>query len=133
MASNEVAEAIGQILKDFDSTYLYPAMTKACALVANQAKQNAPDRHGYLIRSIDFDVEQNGQRGVIFSNAEYAPYVELGTGIYASQGDGRDTPWRYKDQDGWHTTSGMAAQPFLQPAIQQNTSRIKQCFEGLFK
>ena len=59
---------------------------------------------------------------------EYAPYVELGTGIFAQNGDGRqDVPWRYQDAEGnWHTTSGQRPQPFLQPALRDNEDAVRR-------
>lgn len=35
----------------------------------------------------------------VYTNSEYAPYIEYGTGIYASAGNGRQTPW------GWPATA----------------------------
>lgn len=93
--------------------------------------EKVPVDTGELKRSIQVDVEQDGSEGVIFSNAEYAPYVELGTGLYSSKGTGRKTPWRYEGSHGWKTTSGNEPQPFLEPAAVDNTDKILQCFEGL--
>ena len=82
------------------------------------------------------DVSVDGDEGVIYASAEYAPYVECGTGIYATKGGGRTTPWVYpyagKGGTQFATTRGQKAQPFLEPALQQNTTKIKNCFEGLF-
>ena len=58
------------------------------------------------------------------STAEYAIYVEYGTGIYAAGGGKRHgEPWTYfNENDGkWHTTYGMPARPFM-----YNTLRIIQ-------
>jgi hypothetical protein len=73
-------------------------MVKACGIVRNDAVEMAPHKTGELRRSIDFDVERDGTEGVIFSNLRYAPYVEVGTGVYAKKG-GRDTPWAYPYYD----------------------------------
>lgn len=135
MADNEVSANLAKLSRNLGPQYLYPAMTKACAVVRNEAINKAPQKTGNLKRSIDFKVERDGTEGVIFSNARYAPYVEVGTGMYAKKG-GRDTPWVFPYYDKGKTqfarTSGIKAQPFLEPAIQENNSRIKQCFEGLF-
>lgn len=65
----------------------------------------------------------------IGTNVEYAPYVELGTGIYATKG-GRKTPWVYKDEKGeWHRTVGMKPRPFLKPAMEDNVSEYKAIIE----
>ena len=48
--------------------------------------------------------------------AEYAPYVEYGTGIYAKDGNGRKTPWTYKDErtGEWIRTRGGRPHPFME-------------------
>ena len=70
--------------------------------------------------------------GVVGSTIEYAPYVEVGTGIYSTQGGGRQGGWRYVDASGeGHFTMGSRPQPFLKPAMDTNLSAIMRCFEGL--
>lgn len=108
------------------------ALEKACLIVENSAKQNCPTSSGQLRQSITHQVED--KVGRVGTNVEYAPYVEIGTGIYSTQGNGRQTPWKYQDAKGdWHTTRGMRAQPYLRPALDSNLSEIQQCFEGLIK
>lgn len=69
----------------------------------------------------------------IGTNVRYAPFVELGTGIYAETG-GRQTPWHYKDAKGnWHTTRGMLPHPFLRPAVQDHVDEYKQVVETALK
>lgn len=108
------------------------ALEKACLVVENSAKQNCPTGTGQLRQSITHQVED--KVGRVGTNVEYAPYVEIGTGIYSTQGNGRQTPWKYQDAKGeWHTTRGMKAQPYLRPALDSNISEIQKCFEGLIK
>lgn len=102
----------------------------ACLLVENSAKDFCPVSSGELRSSISHQI--SGLTGIIGTNVEYAPYVELGTGIYASQGGGRQTPWRYQSADGqWHTTVGQHPQPFLKPALESNYGNIIECFQEL--
>ena len=69
----------------------------------------------------------------IGTNVEYGVYVELGTGIYASEG-GRSTPWSYKDDEGnWHTTVGMKPRPFLAPAVQEHVDEYKELVENYMR
>lgn len=110
---------------------LVMGLTKAGALVSNSAKELCPKDTGNLRRSIDFDVDDSALETVIYSNCEYAPYVEFGTGIYSIKGTGRKTPWTYKGRHGFKRTSGNPAQPFLEPALINNKSDILDCFEGL--
>ena len=106
-------------------------MLQAVTMVQESATDKAPSDTGNLKRSIDFEVEQDGSEGVVFSNCEYAPYVEIGTGIHSTKGTGRKTAWRYHGSHGWVTTKGNPAQPFLKPAVDENKSNISKCFEGL--
>lgn len=134
MASNEVSKNLTALAKRTPSD-LAKCLSKACAIVRNDAIQNAPTKTGELRRSIDFKVDELALEGIIFSNLVYAPYVEVGTGIYAKKG-GRDTPWSFPYYDNmevkWARTKGMKPRPYLEPALQQNTSKIRQCFEGLY-
>lgn len=47
----------------------------------------------------------------------YAVYVHQGTGLFALNGDGRQTPWWWKGTtekwEGWHRTTGQAPKQFL--------------------
>ncbi len=87
---------------------------------------------GRLRSSITSEVED--KTVYLGTNVYYAPYVELGTGIYASNGSGRKSSWVYKDEDGnWHRTSGMKARPFIKPAIEKNQSEYRQIFEEALK
>lgn len=48
-----------------------------------------------------------GETAIVGSPSENAIWEEYGTGRYAVEGNGRKTPWRWKDRDGhWHTTHG---------------------------
>ena len=96
------------------------ALNKACLVVENEAKRLCPVDTGDLRNSITHEVDDGV--GIVGTNKEYAPYVEYGTGIFAVEGNGRDTPWSYQDDEGnWHTTVGQKPQPFLEPA-----ARIKK-------
>ena len=84
------------------------------------AKAGARVDTGNLRNSITHTLE--GDRTVMIgTNVNYAPYVEFGTGTGSETG-GRQTPWVYMGADGrFHRTSGMAARPFLRPAVRDHT------------
>ena len=124
----DVSANLDKFIKDLDSVYLKKAMTNACAKVQTEAVKRCPKDTGNLRRSIDFQVDPSGIEGAIYSNAEYAPYVEIGTGIHST---GRQKPWTYKSAHGFFRTSGNKAQPFLEPAAQSSLTQIRECFEGL--
>ena len=47
-------------------------MLQAVTMVQESATDKAPSDTGNLKRSIDFEVEEDGSEGVVFSNCEYA-------------------------------------------------------------
>lgn len=106
------------------------AMKEATLFVESVAREKAPKKMGDLRRSIESKVEVNGDEvvGTVFTPLFYAPYVEYGTGLYSSKGNGRkDVPWVYCDDAGnFHTTSGMHPQPFMEPALNENRDIVKQ-------
>ena len=99
---------------------------KGALKIADTAKMKCPVDTGYLRNSIHSDVEWEGNTciGIVGTNVPYAGYLEYGTGIYATNGNGRQTPWVYKDAKGWHTTRGMMAQPFMYPAFYQHIDSV---------
>lgn len=112
------------------------AMEQACILVENEAKIKCPVDIGVLRNSITHYIEDNPNEliGVVGTNVEYAPYVEFGTGIYSSLGNGRQDRWKYKDAKGeWHSTIGQHPQPYLQPALEENRREIEKMFKEQIK
>ena len=146
---NEVLESLD---KAVSQETINKALTKACLLVERAAKQNAPK--GTLRNSIQSKVEDG--KGIVFTNLEYAPYVEYGTGLFAEGGKGRkDVPWVYVEGSGSDgkehkykkytkqeavaaveflreqgldakMTYGQHPQPYMRPALDANRERIKQ-------
>lgn len=103
------------------------ALNRACLVVENEAKRLCPVDTGDLRNSITHEVHNDV--GIVGTNKEYAPYVEFGTGIFAVEGNGRDTPWSYQDNKGeWHTTVGQKPQPFLETAIQTKKKLVIKVF-----
>ena len=111
---------------------LEKGLGNACLVIERSAKSNAPVKTGNLRNSITHKVSLASLEGTVGTAVEYAPYVEIGTGIYSSQGGGRQGGWFYVDAEGnGHHTMGSRPQPFLKPAVEQNLSAILKCFEGL--
>lgn len=103
-----------------------------CGLVAEgyAKKLQIPDT-GNLRNSITHVVDEDEPAVYIGTNVEYAPYVELGTGIYAEGGGGRPTPWVYQDAKGnWHYTRGNKAQPFLKPAVAEHGDKYREIIKN---
>lgn len=106
-----------------------------CGLVAEgYAKKRCPGDTGNLRNSITHVVDEDDSAVYIGTNNEYAPYVELGTGIYAEGGGGRPTPWVYQDAEGnWHYTHGNKPQPFLKPAVTDHTDKYREIIKDAFE
>lgn len=124
---------LARFKKISDTQYTAEAMGKACALVERAAKEKAPKGNGALRNSITSRVEETaeGVEGIVFTQLEYAPYVEFGTGLFAEEEGRKDVPWHYQDDEGnWHSTSGQHPQPFLRPALEENREEIKRILKG---
>lgn len=112
-----------------------PAIKDCTLLVEGQAKELCS---GELRESIHPKVEEVGELiiGTVYTQKEYAPYVEFGTGPkgsgtypYTIKGftlEYRSTKWCYTKDDGktfiW--TRGQKAQPFMYPALKMNEKII---------
>lgn len=82
---------------------------------------------GALKQSINYVVDMASKTVTVGTALMYAIYVELGTGIFAENGDGRQTPWVWRDQNGkYHFTRGMKPQPFIRPAVDNHLDEYKQ-------
>lgn len=86
---------------------------------------------GALKQSLTYAVDRAKKTVTIVSNLFYSVYVELGTGIFAEKGNGRKTPWVWKDFNGkWHFTRGMRAanegKGFLRPAVEEHIDELRE-------
>ena len=133
-------------LNNISKVELQEKMAKAVAMVHGQAKLLAPVNTGNLASSIHQEVRENNDtlEGRVFTNVQYAPYVEFGTG---STGNGtypydvkgltltyRNSSWVYTpDGETFFRTSGQVAQPFMYPALKQNEKYIQEMFKSAVK
>lgn len=137
------ADSLLKRLNNIAEMDLKDKMVQATKLVHAQAKALAPVDTGNLAGSIRMEVKKSGKNliGKVYTNVQYAPYVEFGTG---STGQGtypykvknlklsyRDTPWVYTPDGGetYYRTNGQEAQPYMYPAIKQNEKNIKKLFK----
>lgn len=102
------------------------AALAACKVFEREAKHYATGyeggpavQTGMLRNSISARISAPDEAQVAPS-AEYATYVEYGTGIYAEGGGGRDTPWTYQDAKSgkFIRTVGSHPHPFMRPAYE---------------
>lgn len=83
---------------------------------------------GRLINSITHTV--TGDTVYIGTNVEYGVWHEVGTGIYADDGQGRKSPWAYQDSKGqWHNTTGVKPVHFLKNAVSEHMDEYKKIVE----
>lgn len=135
-----------QKLNNVANMDLTEKMVKATTLVHGQAKELAPVgkiNGGNLGGSIHMEVKNRGSgvEGRVFTNLQYAAYVEFGTG---SKGNGtypykirgvslkyRGTSWIYTPDGGetFYHTNGQVAKPYMYPALKRNEKYIKQLFK----
>ena len=107
------------------------AMEIIGGMVESFAKNLCPVNTRVLRNSITHTTEDEGGTAVIGSDVEYAPYVELGTGQYAEGGNGRKTPWVYKDEKGvWHRTTGKKPKPYLRPAVEDHIKEYEEVLKN---
>lgn len=136
-------------------TVLVPAVKKQAEVVRAAAVRLCPANHGELRGSIYTKADVEGQKviGTVYTNKDYAPYVEFGTGPQG-QADHEgispnvavtytQNPWWFSgdaidpaDAERYHfikaeyngkvfyRTNGQAAQPFMYPALKSNEPKI---------
>ena len=118
------SEKVGAALQDA----IVRALERCGMQAEGYAKDLAPVDTGNLRNSISHRVNEREKTVYVGTDAEYAAYVELGTGKYAE--GGRKDPWVYQDTEGkWHHTNGQRAQPYLKPAVADH----KQTYYNIFQ
>lgn len=149
--ANISIKGIDTLIKRFNNIAnmeLTGSVNKATELVHNQAKNLAPTNKngggGHLRASIHMQVKDTGQaiQGRVYTNTEYAAYVEFGTGVtgngtYPYQVKGftpkyKPKGWAYYDEDKgeWIYTKGQKAQPYMYPALNMHKKTIRQILQS---
>ena len=130
-------------------------LRKSVLLVQATARNYVPVNHEELKGSIFGEVQ--GNTGIVYTNKEYAEYVEFGTGpvgaadhagispevspaysqtdwwFHESQIDPRDAEkyhfFHIDTEDGrFYRSYGQAAQPYMYPALKDNEENIEEIF-----
>ena len=137
MAQIENLDKLLKKLESLKTVSVEQAVNEACILVENDAKRCCPVDTGELRMSITHKIEETSENrttGAVGTNLEYAPYVEFGTGVFSSLGNGRQDRWSYKDAKGeWHSTIGQQPQPYLHPALDTNKTEIEELIKQKIK
>lgn len=131
--SIEITDNSKSVLSAFDQAVLR-GLKRCGEQGEGYAKDLCPVDTGNLRNSISHRVDSGEKAAYIGTNTSYAPYVELGTGRYSTQGGGRPSPWVYQDDSGnWHWTQGNPAQPFLKPAVSDHAQTYRNIIESELK
>ncbi|HDI6674871.1 TPA: HK97 gp10 family phage protein [Staphylococcus aureus] len=128
----KLVKALDSFEKDFEK-WVKKGITKTTLKIYNTATAKAPVDVGNLKSSITFEMLDGGMTGRVNVGANYAIYVEYGTGIYAKGPGGsraKKIPWTYKDPKTgkWITTKGIRAQPYWHPAIDEGRVYFNKYF-----
>ncbi|MDE6780861.1 MAG: hypothetical protein K2J40_05310 [Ruminococcus sp.] len=89
-------------------------------------------RGSSLKNSINYKVVENSVHvGTNITSGEtnepYGLYVELGTGVYADNGQGRKSPWIWTDKNGKkHWTKGIKPTHFLRNSISEHLDEYRK-------
>jgi HK97 gp10 family phage protein len=115
------------------------AVNESALNIQRAAKQRCPVDEGTLRASIQIEPAQGQSIGLrVGTNLEYAPYVEWGTGVFATHPEipGRSTPWAFpvaatsgKKDYNWpiieingepyYLTRGAKPHPYLFPSAEE--------------
>lgn len=125
MSSIEGADSLFRKLNNLEAVFqsgaVAGAVQRGCMVVQAEAKLLCPVDSGELRNSIStkVDVSNNGVIGKVYTNKEYAPYVEFGTGSRGESTYDGNVDVTYNSE--W---AGMPAQPYLYPALKNNEEAV---------
>lgn len=104
---------------------LYNYLEQGAAEIESAAIQNTPIGDTYKLRS-SWRHEVGEREAKIGNDAEHSIWLEMGTGEYAINGDGRKGEWSYRDANGvWHTTTGNKPHRMLENAWNEKIRLVK--------
>ena len=127
----QITDNSGEILKELENKKKV-ALEGVGIQAEGFAKRSTPVDTGRLRNSITHAVR--GDDVYIGTNVEYGIWLELGTGIYASDGKGRQSPWGYYDRNGkYHVTRGTKPRHMLKKAASEHTEEYKRIIEAIMK
>lgn len=126
MASSiEGVDSLHQRLDNLDAIFrsrdIERAVQRGCMTVQAEAKLLCPVDSGELRNSIMTKVEtsNNSVIGKVYTNKEYASYVEFGTGSRGEASYDGEVDVTYNTE--W---AGQPAQPYLYPALKNNEDEV---------
>jgi hypothetical protein len=140
---DNLTQLYANISEVLDNSIFQQAMIEGAMLVENRAKINLQEMiyshpeswysrkmGGGLLGATQASRVVEKERDYIvasvISNVFYAIFVHNGTGIFASEGGGRTTPWIFADDEGnFHKTVGQEPKPYLTKALRDSKDEIQ--------
>lgn len=126
--SAKVKTAINTAVKNF--------LTEAGGEIQAATIRNSRTDTGQTKGSYEYKVVTGNDEGTVYvgSNYQNAIWEEYGTGEYALQGNGRKTPWVYKDRFGkWHRTKGKTPNKPLKKAFDSLSGKLEARLAAVLK
>lgn len=136
---------VEQLQRDMSGSPMASAMGQATLVVTRAARKNAPVDRGPLRASIVPEVVQRDKivTGIVGSNREYAPYMELGArphrppwrplyewALRKTRGDRKSAGALAAGAILAISRRGLQARRFLQRAIEDNSQKIRRIIES---
>lgn len=110
------------LLKNVGTAPIERTIKKVTVEVQGQAKALAPADTGTLRNSIKMNYDSNKKEGRVYTNNDYATYVEFGTGVRGN-GTYPDGEKKLTYNQNW---KGQVAQPYMYPALQFGKSKAQE-------
>jgi hypothetical protein len=121
-------------VKDAMNSAVIAFLHEAAGELEAQVKRNTSVDTGQLKNSWTHHVDKSSQTATIGSPLELAIWREFGTGEWALNGNGRKTPWSYKDRHGnWHTTTGNKPERAFWRAFENIKPKLQKALESKLK
>ena len=126
--SAKIKTAINTAVKNF--------LTEAVGEIQAATIRNSRTDTGQTKGSYEYKVVTGNDEGTVYvgSNYQNAIWEEYGTGEYALQGNGRKTPWVYRDRHGkWHRTRGKTPNKPLKKAFDSLSGKLEARLAAVLK
>lgn len=109
-------------------------LEEASTTIQTQAEDNTPVDTGQLKQNWNHVVDERELEATVGNPLEYSIWVEMGTGEYAVEGNGRKGGWFYVDDEGkGHFTMGSKPVRMLHNAFQTKKNAVIRRAQQIFK
>ena len=140
-------DTLNKWLDDLKKLPINVAIENVASKVREEARARVPVDKGDLLKSIQYRMDYGKTKAVatVFSNLEYAIYVEFGTGPKGQENHAGISPhikpvysvtgWTYYNErlQKFISTTGQPARPFLYPALADNRQRYEKYIKEFVK